>query len=80
MKKLGLASLRGWSRDERIWWERWAPMLDALPGIERWPASDRAAALRVVRAKAARRETDFVKRFEEHPRLGRAIFDLAGRL
>jgi hypothetical protein len=29
---------------------------------------------RVVRAKGGRRESDFLARFDAHPRLGRALF------
>ncbi|HEX4824357.1 MAG TPA: hypothetical protein VFV19_08595 [Candidatus Polarisedimenticolaceae bacterium] len=74
--RLGLGSLRGWSASERDWLRRWAPLIAALPGLERWPARDRRALLEIVRAKAGRRETDYVKKFHAHRSLARAILDL----
>jgi hypothetical protein len=72
----GLRSLRGFTRDERLAWRRWSPLLLALPGLMRWSAADRRAAARVVRAKGGRRESDFAALFAAHPRLMRALFAL----
>ena len=77
--RLGLRTLRGFDGDERDWLRRWAPLIAALRGVERWSSRDRAALIEVLRAKAGRRETDYVKKFEAHPRLPRAILHLAGR-
>jgi hypothetical protein len=74
---LGVRSLANLSANERLAWSRWAPLVMQLPGVEAWPASAKAAAARVVRAKGGRRESDFVKLFDRHRRLRRAIFDLA---
>lgn len=76
-ERLGVRSTRGWSRDERLWWRRWAPMIDAIPGVERWPAADRASAVRVVRAKGGRRESEFAAMFDRHRRLRAAVAALA---
>jgi hypothetical protein len=48
-----------------------------LPDVESWPASAKAAAVRVIRAKGGRRESDFVRSFDRHRRLRRAIFRLS---
>jgi hypothetical protein len=69
----GLASLAGFSREERRMWSRWAPLVASLPGITRWTAAERRAIADVVRAKAARRETGYVTRLAAHPRLLRAL-------
>lgn len=61
----------------RLAWERWAPLALVLPGIQRWPASDRAALARVIDAKGGRRESDFVLAFDRHARLRHAIAALA---
>jgi hypothetical protein len=74
---LGVRSLAGFTPGERLAWERWAPLVMLLPGIPSWPASDRAALARVVRAKGGRRESEFVRRFDRHRRIGRALLDLA---
>jgi len=74
---LGLRTLAGWSKDERMALERWAPLVTLLPGVAGWPVADRRALARVVRAKGGRRESEFVARFDRHARLRQAILSLA---
>lgn len=74
---LGLRSTRGWSRGERLAWTRWAPLVAILPGIARWTPAQRRALLSVVRAKGGRRESDFVRAFDAHRPLRRALVKLA---
>jgi len=74
---LGLRSTAGFSAGERLAWDRWAPVLLQLPGVESWPVSAKAAAVRVVRAKGGKRESDFVRLFDKHRRLRQAIFSLS---
>jgi hypothetical protein len=76
-RALGIRTTRGWTAGERLWLRRWAPMLDAIDGLARWPAADRSAAVRVVRAKGSASEIAFVKLFDAHVRLRRAIASLA---
>ena len=76
---LGLRSFRGFSAGERQAWQRWAPLVTALPEVARWGAADKRALVQVIRAKGGRRDSDFVRRFDAHPRLRRAILRLAAR-
>ncbi len=64
---------------ERLWWERWAPIVSALPGLDRWTDAERRALAEIIRAKAGRREIEYVQRFDAHPRLGKALLALAAR-
>jgi hypothetical protein len=64
---------------ERHWLAAWAPMLLALPGIETWPADERRALGGILRAKAGRREADFLPLARAHPRFGPALLELARR-
>jgi hypothetical protein len=64
---------------ERLAWERWSPLLRILPGLERWSPADKRDLVEVVRAKGGRSELDYLPRFNEHRRLGKAILALAGR-
>ena len=48
-----------------------------LPGVERWSRGEKTALIRVIRAKGGRRESDFVRLFDRHRRLRRAILKLA---
>ncbi|MGB3561854.1 MAG: hypothetical protein WBH85_06415 [Thermoanaerobaculia bacterium] len=77
MHLLGLRTLEGFSPGERLAWERWSPLVLILPGVDRWSTADRRALVRVVRAKGGRRESDFLRRFDRHPRLGKALLQLA---
>jgi len=74
---LGVRSLSSFSKGERLAWDRWCPLVRILPGLERWSRSDKAALVRVVRAKGGRRESDFVKLFDGHRRLRRAVVKLS---
>ena len=77
-KRLGVSSLSGWTAGERLWWRRWAPLLDAIPGLNRWNAAERRALVRVVRAKGQRRESEYALLFEAHPRLAAAVLAVGG--
>ena len=74
---LGVRSFRSWSAGERLAWQRWSPLVLAIEHVERWPAADRRALVGVIRAKGGRRESDFVRRFDRHRRLRRAVIRLA---
>ncbi|NIM02254.1 MAG: hypothetical protein GTN89_16125 [Acidobacteria bacterium] len=74
---LGLRSLRSLSEGERLAWDRWAPLVLLLDGVETWSKRDRQAAAAVIRAKGGRRESDFVDRFDRHTRLRAAVLELA---
>jgi hypothetical protein len=76
---LGVRSRRGWSPGERLAWERWSPLVLALPEVRRWNAADRRALAAVVRAKGGPRESDFVRAFDRHRRLREALRRLALR-
>ncbi len=75
---LGVRSMGEFSAGERVAWRRWSPLLLILPGIASWSARERRELVRVVRAKGGRRESDFVRRFDRHRRLRRALVKLAG--
>jgi hypothetical protein len=78
-RRLGQRSFAGFTAGERLSWRRWAPLVCALSGVERWPAADQRAFAAVVRAKGSRRESEFVARFDAHARLRRALAALAAR-
>ncbi len=61
---------------EKLAWERWGPLVMALPGVKRWSAANRRALARVIRAKGGRRESDFVTLFDGHPLLRRAVLKM----
>lgn len=75
---LGIRSVSALPAGERIAWDRWGPLVMAMPGVARWSAADRRALAGVIRAKGGRRESEFVRKFDAHRKLRRAIRKLAG--
>ena len=51
----------------------WRPLIETLPGIGRWTGRDLRALAQVLRAKTDGRESDYVRLFNAHPKLGRAL-------
>jgi len=73
---LGLSSLKGCSKGERIAWSRWAPVVLCLPGVDRWSAEERRALVEVIKAKGGKREIEYTRLFDQHLRLRAAIVEL----
>jgi hypothetical protein len=78
-KLCGPGDRKSWSANERLAWQRWSPLILILPGIESWTPGERAALIRVVRAKGGRRESDFVRLFDGHRRLRAALRRLVAK-
>jgi hypothetical protein len=51
-------------------------VLSLVPGLGRWPREDKRALVRIVRAKAGRDETTYLRLLRRHARLRRAIIAL----
>ena len=68
----GLASLRGFTRNERSAWQRLAPLFAALP-LHDWTPGDCAALIRLARAKGARSERRYAQLLAQHRPLERAL-------
>ncbi len=65
------------SRGERLAWERWAPLVDALPGVAKWSRAEKTALAKIIRAKGGPAESEFVELFNKHGKLRRAMLRLA---
>lgn len=74
---LGAPSLGRFAPGERLAFARWAPLVTILPGISRWSEAARTSLVEVIRAKGGTRESDFVRLFDAHRPLRRAILELA---
>jgi hypothetical protein len=73
---LGAARWARWPRPERHALECWAMILTLVPDLARWPGSDRAKLVRVLRAKGGRGEGPYVHRLRAHRRLHRSLVAL----
>jgi len=76
---LGRRDWRSLPAGERRSWSSWAPLVQVLPGVERWSAAERRALAAVIRAKGGRRETDYLRRFDAHRKLTASLLRLAAR-
>ncbi|MFN0300685.1 MAG: hypothetical protein ACKVQU_10055 [Burkholderiales bacterium] len=72
-ERVGLRSFSGFSAGERSAWAGWSPLLLSLDGLERWSAAEKRQLIEVVRAKGGRSEIEYLRRFDKHPRLGKAL-------
>jgi len=70
---------RQWPDGERLFWERWSPLVGLLPGLDSWTTDERQGLVEVIRAKGGRQESAYVARFDSHPKLGNALVSLAKR-
>ena len=75
---LGTAARR-WSADEHRVFADLAPVLDLIPDLPRWPKGDRDAVAEVVRAKAGRLESRYLRVMQRHARLREALLHLGSR-
>jgi hypothetical protein len=73
---LELGSLKDLSPAERIAWDRWGPIVQIIPGVDKWSAKERQELAAVIRAKGGRQESEFVRLFDGHRKLRRAIVKL----
>jgi hypothetical protein len=76
---LGVRSLRGLTAGERLAWKRWCPLILTLPGVERWTREEKRALAKVARSKGGKWETDYLRLFNAHRKLRRALLNLSKR-
>ena len=72
-EQLRFDTLSSWSVDEKRMWHRLSPLLAAAGGAATWPKADRDALVEVIRAKGGVHEADYVRLFDAHNRLRRAL-------
>jgi hypothetical protein len=75
--RLGVDSFHGWSAGEKLAWHRWSPLVALLKDLDRWPAADQEALVRLIRAKGGRQELDYLKGFDGLGRLRKAVVRMA---
>jgi hypothetical protein len=68
--------IRGANDAKQKAWMAWEPVVALLPGMEQWSLAEKRELVEVILAKASRRDTDYLRRFNHHPRLGQALRQL----
>jgi hypothetical protein len=66
----------GWSVDEERALSDWALLLSLIPDLSSWSDEERGALVNIVRAKAGRQETLYLRLLQKHGRLREAIIRL----
>ena len=54
-------------------WTAWVPIVALIPGLERWSADEKQELVRIILAKGGRRDSDYLKLFDRHTKLGKAL-------
>ena len=72
LRHCALASLHGFSPDQREAWRRLAPILTQLD-LAAWQDEERRALVDLIRAKGGRSERDYAARYLAHPKLDAAL-------
>jgi len=78
-KALGINSLSRQTADEQLMWHRLSPVIAAVADVKKWPKADRDALADAIRAKGGVHEIDYVKLFDAHKRLRRAVAAFAAK-
>ena len=78
MRTLGAAGYRGWSIEERSAFRALALLFAQIPGLARWPVSDRHSLIALMRAKATD-DFRFQRMVARHRRLRAALVALTAR-
>jgi len=74
---LNLGDLKSWTSPERLQFERWSPLLAAIPDLPDWTMAEKQNLVRLIRSKAWKREKSYVDLLQRHRRLFSALTDLA---
>ena len=77
-RALGSALPARWAADERHWFERLTPLVALVTDLERWPPSERARLMAVIRAKGGPSELAYLRKLDRHRRLRAALGALVG--
>ena len=71
--RAGLEPPRRASTAARAAWAAWDPIVRLIPGLEKWSDDEKHDLVRVILAKAGRRDSDYLRLFDRHPRIGDAL-------
>ncbi|HEX2420370.1 MAG TPA: hypothetical protein VHL55_02110, partial [Acidimicrobiia bacterium] len=73
LAKVADAMLRRATPDELRAWANWAPIVSFIPGVGQWSDDEKLDLVKVILAKGGARDTDYLRLFDRHPKLGGAL-------
>ncbi|MHC5022581.1 MAG: hypothetical protein ACYTGG_01545 [Planctomycetota bacterium] len=76
-RTVGRLDTRRWSEAEQAALDSLGILVALVPDLDQWPAAARRSLVPLLRAKGGRRERDYVRAMQRHPRLGEALTSLA---
>jgi len=76
-RRLGIRGTRAWPAAEREAFENLCPLVAQIDGLTRWPASDRASLIALMRIKGRPRQIEFIRALQQHERLRLALQQIA---
>ena len=68
--------MKGWNSDEQAAWADLAVAVALIPDLDRWERSERAALVRILRAKVSGHEARYLKLMQNHGRFRNAMIKL----
>ena len=75
-RALRAARSAAWPRAERDAFAQWSLLVAQIPGLERWPASDRRRLIALMRARGGATEAEYARLLARHHRLRRSAESL----
>lgn len=76
LSRADTGALRRTSSAARSAWAAWAPIVALIPGLDRWNDEEKHELVRIILAKGGRRDSDYLRLFDRHPRLVDALRQL----
>jgi len=73
VKRLRVRDWRRWSAAEREAFHRMAPIVNLVQDLDAWTPEEKRRLVRVIRAKAGRRERDYARALRDHARFRRSL-------
>ncbi|MDZ4724268.1 MAG: hypothetical protein SGI97_10250 [candidate division Zixibacteria bacterium] len=74
---LALRNISRWSADEKVGFERIAPLISSIPELGNWSPADKKLLAKIIRAKGGLSEREFVLLCNRHERLKSSLTKLA---
>lgn len=78
-RRLGIRGTRAWPAAEREAFENLCPLVAQIDGLARWPASDRASLVALMRIKGSPRQIEYIRALQRHERLRLALQRIAAK-
>ena len=73
LSQAGIQLPRRASTAARTAWAAWLPIVALIPGLDQWSDDEKHDLVHLILAKGGRRDSDYLRFFDRHPKLGEAL-------